>query len=74
MRQMINREMEFIGGGGCSCSVPTDLHGTCCGWINASVTVSSEFVILDKRHPGFGQNLNTWKQNALSNARRNYLS
>jgi len=68
MKKIINREMDFIGGKGgytCQCNVPSDLHGTCCGWVNASVKVSVEFIIMDQRHPGLGQNLNTWKQKEL---------
>lgn len=49
----------------CFCGVPINLHGTCCGWINATVRTTSEWVVLDKRHPAFGQNLLQWKQKEL---------
>lgn len=42
------------------CGVPPDLHGTCCGWSNASHPCSTGGVITDKRHPGFGQPLTLW--------------
>lgn len=47
------------------CHVPLDVHGTCCGWLNAASKTNTEWVITDSRHPGFGQNLNDWKHNAL---------
>lgn len=42
------------------CGVPNDLHGTCCGWSNATHPCSVAGVITDNRHPGFGQPLNLW--------------
>ena len=36
------------------CNVPTDVHGTCCGWQNASLIVNLSGFIIDKRHPKFG--------------------
>ena len=51
----------------CICNVPFDLHGTCCGWENAKVSVDDNFIITDKRHPGFGSNLNRWKGSFYEN-------
>jgi hypothetical protein len=40
------------------CGVPADVHGTCCGWQNATIRVDANGVITDKRHPHFGLNFN----------------
>lgn len=50
-----------------TCGVPLKQHGTCCGWTNASTEVNALFVVTDKNHPGFGQNLNTWKSQEMHN-------
>lgn len=50
------------------CHVPLEVHGTCCGWINAATKTTPEWIINDTRHPGYGQNLNTWKQNQFKDA------
>lgn len=42
------------------CGVPLDVHGTCCGWINASHRIDSHLIIIDERHPGFGQKYLDW--------------
>ena len=47
------------------CNVPKDLHGTCCGWENASTPCNASMIITDNRHPGFGQNLDLWKHTFL---------
>lgn len=39
------------------CQVPHDVHGTCCGWSNASTKVDEDFIIIDERHPDFGKKL-----------------
>jgi len=50
------------------CWVPFDLHGTCCGWTNASVPINNVGIISDARHPFNGKTLSEWgaqKNNAL---------
>lgn len=37
------------------CGVPVDIHGTCCGWGNASTKINIHGIIIDERHPRFGQ-------------------
>lgn len=54
------------------CGVPMDLHGTCCGWENAIAPCTTEFIIADKRHPGFGQHLNRWKNSYLDGSEDSY--
>lgn len=42
------------------CSVPLDVHGTCCGWDNAKQlceNVHGKLIIADSRNPRFGQQL-----------------
>lgn len=51
------------------CQVPLNMHGTCCGWINAHSIcnpIGGKIIIGDKRHPGFGQDLDEWKRNELN--------
>ena len=47
------------------CGVPMKNHGTCCGWINASVEVNLDLIVIDPNHPAFGRNLDAWKRNYL---------
>jgi hypothetical protein len=50
------------------CFVPLDVHGTCCGWINAKhicEIIGGKPVILDARHPGCGVELDAWKQKEI---------
>lgn len=42
------------------CNVPVDVHGTACGWKNATTLVSDKAIITDIRHPGFGKSIYTW--------------
>jgi len=44
----------------CTCGIPSDVHGTACGWMNATVKCSTEGIIMDYRHPGFGKHFNEW--------------
>jgi hypothetical protein len=49
------QDAESIESTKCSqCGVPIDLHGTCCGWPNASVKLNENGIITDPRHPKFG--------------------
>ncbi len=45
----------------CDCGVPTNLHTTCCGWINAITVTDIQGTIMEKRHPGFLRNYNEWR-------------
>jgi len=54
------------------CNVPNDLHGTCCGWNNAKHPCSREGVIIDARHPGFGQHLTRWIHSYLDGSEDSY--
>lgn len=44
-----------------TCSVPLDVHGTCCGWINAQIKINESGIIIDPRHPGYCLDINTWR-------------
>lgn len=39
------------------CEVPLDVHGTCCGWKNASIKINEYGIVIDNRHPNFGKHL-----------------
>lgn len=44
-----------------NCSVPLDVHGTCCGWRNAKHTCDPRSLrIVDDRHPWYNKNLNDY--------------
>ena len=46
--------------------VPNEIHGTSCGWSNATILIDEQWVIKTEGHPGFGQNYNVWF-NGLNN-------
>jgi len=47
----------------CTCGVPADIHGTCCGWFNAKALCDDQGKIIDKRHPGYGEVFTQWQFN-----------
>jgi hypothetical protein len=55
----------------CSCGVPRDIHGTCCGFMNAKMQMDQKGVIIDPEHPGFRMDLNQYR--AVSSWMATYL-
>lgn len=44
----------------CKCGVPHDVHGTCCDWYNAKISVSPDGKIIEPEHPNRGKDYNEW--------------